>query len=101
MSNIGEAQIKRLTRERLAAIKKFLPVRDAFRDHLQSQQQARAEFTADTERLFAPITTATKQVGNEVATDTTKIAARTEQTKQILKTLPGGIVSAQRQQRQR
>ena len=34
--SVGEAQITRLTRKRLAALKKFIPVRDAFRDHLQA-----------------------------------------------------------------
>jgi len=62
MANVGEAQITRLTRERLTAIKKFRPVRDAFRDNLQAQQQQRVEFTADTERLFKPVTTATEKV---------------------------------------
>ena len=49
MANVGEAQITRLTREGLAAIKKFLPVRDAFRDDLHARQQQRVDFTADTE----------------------------------------------------
>jgi hypothetical protein len=46
----------------LAAIKKFIPVRDSFRDNLQARQQAKLDFTADTEKLFAPITTATGEV---------------------------------------
>ena len=46
----------------MAAIKKFLPVRDSFRDNLQARQQAKLDFTADTEKLFAPITAATGEV---------------------------------------
>ncbi|KAL3886811.1 hypothetical protein ACJMK2_026780 [Sinanodonta woodiana] len=58
---VGEAQITRLNRERLEAIKKFLPVRDAFRDNLQQQQQ-RDEFKIGSAELFKPITTATEKV---------------------------------------
>ena len=95
---VGEAQITRLTRERLAALKKFIPVRDAFRDNLQARQQQLVDFTTGTERLFKPITAATGQVGTKidqvgtdvtkvgtevakVIADTTKIAERTKQTK--------------------
>ncbi|KAL3882068.1 hypothetical protein ACJMK2_028443 [Sinanodonta woodiana] len=59
---VGEAQITRLNRERLEAIKKFLPVRDAFRDNLQRQQQQRDEFKIGSTELFKPITTATEKV---------------------------------------
>ncbi|KAL3870550.1 hypothetical protein ACJMK2_038603 [Sinanodonta woodiana] len=59
---VGEAQITRLNRERLEAIKKFLPVRDAFRDNLQRQQQQRDEFKIGSAELFQPITTATEKV---------------------------------------
>ena len=105
MANVREAQITRLTQERLTAIEKFLPVRDSFRDNLQARQQQRVEFAADTERLFKPITsatekvvTATENVSTEVAkvgTETEKIAKRTKQVKKSLKTLPADIVSAQ------
>ena len=105
MTNVGEAQITRLTREQLATIKKFLPVRDSFRDNLQARQQQRVELTADTEQLFKPITTATEKVvtatekaGTETAkvgTETEKIAKRTKQVKKSLKSLPVDIVAAQ------
>ena len=95
--SVGEAQITRLTRERLAALKKFIPVRDAFRDNLQARQQQLIEFTTGTERLFKLITAATEQVSTKiaqvgtdvtkvgtevarVAADTTKIAERTKHT---------------------
>ena len=90
MANVGEAQITRLTRERLAAIKKFLPVRDSFRDNLQTQQQQRVEFTAETEQLFKPITTGAEKVvaaTEKVGTDTEKIRKRTRKIKEKLKTI--------------
>ena len=97
--SVGEAQRTRLNRERLTALKKFILVRDALRDHLQARQQQLVEFITSTERLFKPITAATEQVGTKisqvgtdvtkvgtevarVAADTTKIAERTKQTKQ-------------------
>ena len=86
--SVGEAQITRLTRERLEALKKFIPVRDAFRDHLQAQQQQLVDFTTGTEQLFKPVTAVTEQVGTKVAqvgTDTTEIAKQTKRVEEILK----------------
>ncbi|KAL3874286.1 hypothetical protein ACJMK2_037325 [Sinanodonta woodiana] len=74
---VGEAQITRLNRERLEAIKKFLPVRDAFRDNLQRQQQQRDEFKIGSAELFKPITTATEKV----VTATEKVATAIEESK--------------------
>ena len=81
MANIGEAHITRLNRERLAAINKFLPVRDSFRDNLQAQQQQRIAFTADTEQLFKPRTTATEKV--ETAIEESKPEVKTPVVKEI------------------
>ncbi|KAL3858067.1 hypothetical protein ACJMK2_012683 [Sinanodonta woodiana] len=70
---VGEAQITRLNRERLEAIKKFLPVRDAFRDNLQRQQQQRDEFKIGSAELFKPITETTERVGKEALEGTKSV----------------------------
>jgi hypothetical protein len=49
MAKVGEAQVTRLARERLSTIKKFLPVRYAFRDNLQAQQQQNEDLTLGTD----------------------------------------------------
>ena len=58
----AEALTTKLTRERLAAIRKFLSVRDRVRDKLRQRQQAQTDFSMSSEQLFAPITTATRDV---------------------------------------
>ncbi|KAL3875290.1 hypothetical protein ACJMK2_038212 [Sinanodonta woodiana] len=97
---VGEAQITRLNRERLAAIKNFLPIRDRFRDNLQRQQQARTESSIASAELFKPVTGVTKQVGTEVGTEIAKIAEQVKKAEETLQTIPSRIVTAQRQQRQ-
>ena len=59
---IAEALTTRLARERLAAIKKFIPLRDRVRDKLQRRQQMQTDFSIGREQLFAPVTKATKDV---------------------------------------
>ena len=71
---VGEAQITRSTKERLASIKKFLPVRDSFRDNLQARQQEKMDFTTDTQQLFAPITTATEKVVTAIEASRPEVA---------------------------
>ena len=58
----AEALTTRLNRERLAALNKFIPIRDALRNQLRQRQDARTEFFEDTSRLFLPITAATGEV---------------------------------------
>ena len=98
MSKIGEAQVTRLARERLAAIKKFIPVRDKFRDNLQAQQQQRDDFRVGAVETFKPITESTEKIvaaTEQVGKETEKIARRTKQVKKSLKTLPTDIAAAQ------
>ncbi|KAL3890126.1 hypothetical protein ACJMK2_002419 [Sinanodonta woodiana] len=93
--------IQLLARERLAAIKAFIPLQDRVRDKLQQRQQAQTDFSTSTEQLFSPITAATKDV-----TETTqpllgaleKVAVETGKTRDVLKTLPVDIVTTSRQQ---
>ena len=59
---LGESLTTRLARERLTAIKKFIPVRDRLREKLQQRQQAQTDFSVSSEQLFTPITSATKDV---------------------------------------
>jgi len=59
---VGESLTTRLARERLAAIKKFIPIRDRLREKLQQRQQAQTDFSVSSEQLFTPITRATKDV---------------------------------------
>ncbi|KAL3851767.1 hypothetical protein ACJMK2_015477 [Sinanodonta woodiana] len=58
----AEALTTRLNRERLAALKKFIPLRDSVREKLQRRQEAQTDFTLESEQLFSPITSATKAV---------------------------------------
>ncbi|KAL3837503.1 hypothetical protein ACJMK2_022855 [Sinanodonta woodiana] len=101
---VYESQTTRLARERLAALKAFIPLRDRVRDKLQQRQQAQTDFTTGTEQLFSPITTATKDV---IKTTTPllgaleNIVAETGQTREILKTLPTDIVTTSRQQQRK
>ena len=59
---IGEALTTKLTRERLAALKKFIPLRDRVRNKLQQRQEMQNDISTDTQQLFSPITTSTKDV---------------------------------------
>ncbi|KAL3874735.1 hypothetical protein ACJMK2_037707 [Sinanodonta woodiana] len=59
---VGKAFTTRLNQERLAAIKKFIPLRDKVREKLQQRQQTQIDFTLESEQLFFPITSATKDV---------------------------------------
>ncbi len=45
---IAEALTTRLARERLAALKKFIPLRDRVRDKLQRRQEAQTDFSFGT-----------------------------------------------------
>ncbi len=95
--NIGEAHSAKITRERLKAIKKYLPVRDAVKKQLQERQEGQVEFAEDTEQLFKPIIDTTKPllpVLEKTAEATEKIAKRTKKTKKILKELPAEIAAA-------
>ncbi len=58
----SESLTTRLTRERLALLKKFIPIRDDVRDKLQLRQQAQTDFSIGSEQLFAPVTKATKDM---------------------------------------
>ena len=110
----------KLAQERLAALKRFIPLRDRVRDKLQQQQESQIDFSESSQQLFAPITTATK--GVTAATERAiygdipeeerkkktplldtleKIAAETGQTKQSLETLPVDIATARSQQRRK
>ncbi len=88
--SIGEAHSARLARERLEAIQKYLPVRDAVKEQLQSRQESQVEFEEDTKQLFKPITETTKDIQPVLG----KIAERTKKTKKILKELPAEIAAA-------
>ena len=59
---IAEALTTKLARERLASIKKFIPVRDNVRNKLQRRQEMQTDFSIGSEHLLAPVTTATKDV---------------------------------------
>ena len=50
--NIGESHSTKLARERLEAIKKYLPVRDAVKQQLQQRQESQVEFAEDTENYL-------------------------------------------------
>ncbi|KAL3855010.1 hypothetical protein ACJMK2_014242 [Sinanodonta woodiana] len=62
-----ESLTTKLARERLSAIKRFIPLRDRVRDKLQQRQESQIDFSESSEQLFAPITTATKD--GKTATD--------------------------------
>ena len=107
---VNESLTTRLSRERLAAIKKFILLRDSVRDKLQQRQQAQTDFSSDTQQLFSPITKATSEV--KTATERAiygdipkegkrrevsvigvldKIAAETEKTQQGIQQLSGDL----------
>ena len=102
----AESLTTKLARERLSAIKRFIPLRDRVRDKLQQRQESQIDFSESSEQLFAPITTATRDV--KTATERAiygdipvegqrrekpilgvleKIAAETEKTQQGIKEL--------------
>ena len=86
MANIGEPHSAKLARERLEAIKKYLPVRDSVKQQLQSRQESQVQFEEDTKQLFKSITETTKDIQpvlEKTAEATEKIAKRTKKTKQI------------------
>ena len=56
----AEALTTKLARERLAAIKRFLPVRDNVRNKLQQRQEMQTDFSIGSEHLVASITSATR-----------------------------------------
>ena len=58
----SEALTTRLTRERLASLKKFIPIRDDVRVKLQLRQQMQTDFSIGNEQLCAPVTKATKDM---------------------------------------
>ncbi len=60
--NIGEPHSAKLACERLEAIKKYLPVRDAVKQQLQQRQETQIEFEEDTKQLFKTITETTKDI---------------------------------------
>ncbi len=60
--SIGEPHSAKLARERLEAIKKYLPVRDSVKQQLQSRQESQVEFEEDTKQLFKPITETSKAI---------------------------------------
>ncbi len=83
--------------QRLEAINKYLPVRDAVKQQLQQRQETQISFAEDTEQLFKPITETTKDIQpvlNQTAKATEKIAKRTKQTKKLLRDLPVEIAAA-------
>ena len=59
---VNESLTTRLNRERLAALKKFIPLRDRVRDQLQQRQTAQTEFSDEAQQLFSPITKASGEV---------------------------------------
>lgn len=103
---VNESLTTRLARERLAAIKKYIPVRSRVREKLQQRQESQNEFNIGSEQLFRPITKLTKQaiygdMSEEERKKKTplldtleKIAIETGQTKRALETLPAEIAVA-------
>ena len=59
----------RLAQERLAAIKRFIPVRYRVREKLQRRQELQTDFAVGTEEVFKPITSATKDVKTAIYGD--------------------------------
>ncbi len=66
--SIGQPHSAKLARERLEAIKKYLPVRDSVKQQLQSRQESQVEFEEDTKQLFKPISSREAQPYNVVET---------------------------------
>ena len=58
---VGESLTTKLARERLAAIKQFIPLRDRVRQQLQMRQQ-QDDFVVGSEQLLKPMTSATRVV---------------------------------------
>ena len=101
---VNEALTTRLARERQAALKKFIPLRDSVRNKLQQRQQAQTDFLSDTQQLFSPVVKATGEVKTAtlpILSALEKVAAETGQTKEYLKTLPTDIVTTSRQQQRK
>ena len=101
---VNESLTSRLARERLAAIKAFIPLRDRVREKLQRRQEAQTDFSTSTEQLFSPKTAATKDVTartKPLLGALEKVAAETGQTREVLKTLPTDIVTTSRQQQRK
>ena len=59
---VGESLTTKLARERLAAIKQFIPLRDRVRQQLQMRQQQQDDFVVGSEQFLKPITSATRDV---------------------------------------
>ena len=87
---VNESLTTRSARERLAAIKQFIPVRDRLRKQLQIRQEQKDDFVVGSEQLFKPITSATTPILGELE----KITAQTKQSKKYLETLPAEIAVA-------
>jgi len=103
----SEALTIRLTRERLASLKKFIPIRDDVRVKLQLRQQMQTDFSIGNEQIFAPVTKATKDMklateraiwGEKDPTKDTsligvlgKIATETEKTQRGIQQLSGEL----------
>ncbi|KAL3888541.1 hypothetical protein ACJMK2_000907 [Sinanodonta woodiana] len=49
----AESLTTKLARERLSAIKRFIPLRDRVRDKLQRRQESQIDFSESSEQLFA------------------------------------------------
>ena len=58
----SEALTTRLTRKRLASLKKYVPLRDHVRVKLQHRQETQTDFSIGREELFSPVTKATKDM---------------------------------------
>ncbi len=82
--SIKKPHSAKLARERLEAIKTYLPVRDSVKQQLQLRQDSQVGFEEDTKQLFKPITDTTKDIQPVLG----KIAERTKKTKKILRELP-------------
>jgi len=111
----SEALTTRLTRERLASLKKYIPLRDHVRDKLQHRQEAQTDFSIGREELFAPVTKATKDM--KLATEHSiwgekeptkdaslisvlgKIATETEKTQRGIQQLSGELQAQRKIQR--
>ena len=117
---VNESLTTRLARERLAALNRFIPLRDRVRNKLQTRQEMQTDFNIGSEQLFAPVTSATRDVKaaaeraiyGDISEEEKKkkapllsilesVAAETRQAKESLKALPSKMITAQQLQRQR
>ena len=117
---VNESLTTRLARERLAALNRFIPLRDRVRNKLQTRQEMQTDFNVGSEQLFAPVTSATRDVKaaaeraiyGDISEEEKKkkapllsilesVAAETRQAKESLKALPSKMITAQQLQRQR